>query len=71
MTEEDKVRNKARDPIDTFKKCVLERKLLSEKEMAEVDAKAAATVEEALKFAQESPWPDTKDLLTDVYVNYP
>jgi TPP-dependent pyruvate/acetoin dehydrogenase alpha subunit len=71
VTEEDKVRNKARDSIDTFKKRVLERKLLSEKEMEEVDAKAAATVEEALKFAQESPWPDTKDLLTDVYVNYP
>lgn len=71
VTEEDQQRNRARDPIETFKKRVLERELLSEKEMSEIDGKLAASIEEAVEFGQESPLPDIKEVLTDVYVNYP
>jgi len=71
VTEEDQKRNRARDPIETFKKRVLERKLLTEEEVAEIDAKVAASIEEAVKFGQESPLPDNKEVLTDVYVKYP
>lgn len=71
VTDEDRARNRSWDPIETFKKRVLERGLVSEQEIAEIDARAAATIEEALKFARESPWPDAKEVLTDVYVNYP
>jgi TPP-dependent pyruvate/acetoin dehydrogenase alpha subunit len=71
VTEEDQQRNRARDPIETFKKRVLERELLSEEEMSEIDGKLAASIEEAVKFGQESPSPDIKEVLTDVYVNYP
>jgi TPP-dependent pyruvate/acetoin dehydrogenase alpha subunit len=70
VTAEEQARNRSRDPIEAFKKRVLERGLLSEKEIADADAKAAATLEEALKFAKESPWPDTTEVLTDVYVAY-
>jgi TPP-dependent pyruvate/acetoin dehydrogenase alpha subunit len=71
VTKEDQKRNRARDPIDNFKKHVLEQGLLSEEEVAEIDAKVAASIEEAVKFGQESPLPDIKEVLTDVYVNYP
>jgi len=71
FTEEEKARNRARDPIDSFKKRVLERKLLTEAEIAKIDAKTAAAVEDAVKFAEESPWPAAEKLLTDVYVSYP
>jgi pyruvate dehydrogenase E1 component alpha subunit len=71
VTEEDQQRNRARDPIETFKKLVLERELLSEKEMSEIDGKLAASIEEAVEFGRESPLPDIKEVLTDVYVNYP
>jgi pyruvate dehydrogenase E1 component alpha subunit len=71
VTEEDQKRNRARDPIETFKKRILERKLLTEEEVAEIDAKVAASIEEAVKFGQESPLPDNKEVLTDVYVKYP
>jgi TPP-dependent pyruvate/acetoin dehydrogenase alpha subunit len=71
FTEEEKARNRANDPIESFKKRVLERGLLSEEEIAEIDAKTAEMVEEAVKFAEESPWPAPEDVLTDVYVSYP
>lgn len=71
-SEEEKARNRARDPIENFKKQVLERGLLSEAEVAEIDTKAAEMVKEAVEFAEESPWPVPEDVLTtDVYVSYP
>jgi acetoin:2,6-dichlorophenolindophenol oxidoreductase subunit alpha len=71
FTEEEKAHNRARDPIERFKKRVLERKLLSEEELAKIDAKAAGIIEEAVQFAEKSPYPDNKEVLTDVYVSYP
>jgi pyruvate dehydrogenase E1 component alpha subunit len=71
MTEEEKAHNRARDPIQNFKKQGMERELLSEAELTEIDTKTAALIEEAVKFAEESPWPASEELLTDVYVNYP
>ena len=71
MTEEEKKRNRARDPIENVKKRAQERELLSEEQIAEIDAKVAALIEEAVKFAEESAWPDNKEVFTDVYVNYP
>ena len=71
VTDEDQKRNRARDPIDNFKRRAVEQKLLSEEEVAEIDAKVAASIEEAVKYGQESPLPDIKEVLTDVYVNYP
>jgi pyruvate dehydrogenase E1 component alpha subunit len=71
FTEEEKERNRAQDPIENFKKRGLERKLLSKKKIAEIDTKTAAAIEEAAKFAEESPWPAPEEVFTDVYVNYP
>ncbi len=71
VTEEDKKRNRARDPIENFKKRALERKLFSEKQLGEIDAKVAAIIEEAVKFAEASAWPAPEEVLTDVYVKYP
>jgi len=71
MTEEEKEHNRARDPIDSFKKRGLERRLLSEAQIAEVDTRVAAVIKEAVEFAEESAWPDSEEVFTDVYVNYP
>ena len=71
VTEEEKERNRARDPIENLQKRAQERELLSEEQIAEIDAKVAGIIEEAVKFAEESAWPDNKEVLTDVYVNYP
>jgi len=69
-TEEDKAQQKARDPIDKFTKRVLERKLLSEAELAEIDARAKKVLDEAVQFAEQSPYPALDEILTDVYVSY-
>ena len=71
VTEEEKKRNRARDPIENVKKRAIERGLVSAAQLAEVDAQAAAIIEEAVKFAEESSWPKPEELLTDVYVSYP
>jgi pyruvate dehydrogenase E1 component alpha subunit len=71
VTEEEKERNRARDPIENVKKRAIERGLVSAAQLAEVDAQAAAIIEEAVKFAEESSWPKPEELLTDVYVSYP
>jgi pyruvate dehydrogenase E1 component alpha subunit len=71
FTEEERARNRARDPIDNFRERVLERGLLSEEDLAEVDAWVEKTVDEAVEFAEEAPYPDREDVLTDVYVSYP
>lgn len=70
-TDEEVAGYRARDPIESFKKRVLERGLVSEAELAEIDAKAAEAVEEAVRFAEESAYPPPEDCLTDVYVSYP
>ena len=71
VTEEEKKRNRARDPIENAKKRAIERGLVSAAQLAEVDAQAAAIIEEAVKFAEESAWPKPEEVLTDVYVSYP
>lgn len=71
FTEEEIAANRARDPIEKFKKRVLERGLMTEQELAEIDAWAKKEVDEAIKFAEESPYPAIEEVYTDVYVSYP
>lgn len=71
FTEEEKSRNRARDPIQAFKKKLLERRLLTEAQLNDIETKTAAQIEEAVKFAGESLLPEPHEVQTDVYVNYP
>lgn len=71
FTEEERAKNLAHDPIDSFRKRVLERSLLSESEMAETEARVKKTIDEAVQFAEAAPYPAVEQLLTDVYVSYP
>lgn len=70
-TEEEVASYRARDPIAQFRKRVLERGLLSEDELAEIDAKVTRAIDEAVRYAEESPYPLPEECLTDVYVSYP
>jgi pyruvate dehydrogenase E1 component alpha subunit len=46
---------------------------LSEAEIEAINKKVKSKVEDAVKFAEESPWPDGMDAFKDVYVqeDYP
>jgi TPP-dependent pyruvate/acetoin dehydrogenase alpha subunit len=70
-TDADRASQRARDPIENFKRRVLERGLLSEQNLAEVDAWAKESLDAAVKFAEESPYPTPEQMYTDVYVSYP
>jgi acetoin:2,6-dichlorophenolindophenol oxidoreductase subunit alpha len=61
---------KERDPLKLFRDNVLSRHLVSEAEFKAIDDRVAAQINEAVKFAEESPFPDVKETYTDVYVNY-
>ncbi|MBI3300515.1 MAG: thiamine pyrophosphate-dependent dehydrogenase E1 component subunit alpha [Deltaproteobacteria bacterium] len=68
-TENEKYQ-KERDPIELFKQNVLSRNLVNTDALNTISEKVAQQVEEAVKFAEESPFPDVQETFTDVYVNY-
>ncbi|HJY29652.1 MAG TPA: pyruvate dehydrogenase (acetyl-transferring) E1 component subunit alpha [Pyrinomonadaceae bacterium] len=58
-----------RDPIKLFSTTLLEQKIADQKTLDEIDRKVREEVEDSLRFADESPLPDPKELYTDVYAN--
>src|SRR5688572_23028567 len=59
---------KQRDPIEVVKRKILEKKYASEKQLEEIDQKILDQVEESVKFAEESKYPDPSEALKDIYV---
>jgi pyruvate dehydrogenase E1 component alpha subunit len=68
--EEEQVHH-ARDPLANFRKKVLSDGLMTTAELKQIEEQVQAKIQAALRFAEESPYPDPKECLTDVYVNYP
>ena len=58
---------KARDPIALQRDRLLQDGTLTRGELAHVEQRVAATVQAALAFAQNSAWPDVRELTTHVY----
>jgi len=58
-----------RDPIKLFSASLLEEKIVEQKALDEIDRQVREEVEDSLRFADESPLPDPKELYTDVYAN--
>jgi pyruvate dehydrogenase E1 component alpha subunit len=67
-TEEEEEYYKSRDCIDQLKGYLLENTVASNSDIEKMDDKALKSVESAIKFADESPFPDAEELYTDVYV---
>ncbi|MGC9186725.1 MAG: thiamine pyrophosphate-dependent dehydrogenase E1 component subunit alpha [Fervidicoccaceae archaeon] len=57
---------KNKDPIELFKKKLLDMGI-SEEELRAIDAKVEEEVKDAVKFAEESPYPESKELYEDVF----
>jgi pyruvate dehydrogenase E1 component alpha subunit len=58
---------KARDPIDLFEKNLIDLKVMTKKKIDNVYAAVDAELEEAVEFAEQSPYPDPAELLDNVY----
>ncbi|MCC6328652.1 MAG: pyruvate dehydrogenase (acetyl-transferring) E1 component subunit alpha, partial [Acidobacteria bacterium] len=66
-TREEIAKYQERDPIVLFKDSLKEAKILTAKDFAAIDQEAIEATDKALKFADESPFPDESELLTDVF----
>jgi pyruvate dehydrogenase E1 component alpha subunit len=60
---------KERDPIIKLAKHLRDKAIISPDELKELQDKANATVDESVKFADESPWPEMQELMNDIYVD--
>jgi pyruvate dehydrogenase E1 component alpha subunit len=57
-----------RDPIEAFGKRLVEEDVVSEKDLEKLDEEAVAKIDEAVEFADNSPFPDLDSLYDDIYV---
>jgi pyruvate dehydrogenase E1 component alpha subunit len=67
-TKEEVEEAKARDPIARWRHTVLENGLATEDELRRIGDEVEAGVEEAVRFAENSPVPDPSELYNDVLV---
>ena len=64
---------KDQDPIIKVASTILDNGFATQMELDAINARVNAIVDESVKFAEESPWPDDNEVLKDVYIdqNYP
>ncbi len=64
---------KDQDPITKVANTILENGFATQAELDAIDARINAMVDESVRFAEESPWPNDDEVLKDVYIdqNYP
>lgn len=60
---------KAYDPIENFKKVVLENNLVSESDLNNISQEIEKEIDEAVEFGRESEEPELEEALRDVYHN--
>jgi pyruvate dehydrogenase E1 component alpha subunit len=68
-TQEEVKEWRRRDPIELFRGLLRGKRLLTEKEEAEIPSRVKREIDEAVQFARESPRPDLQEALTDVYAS--
>jgi pyruvate dehydrogenase E1 component alpha subunit len=58
---------KHRDPIEQVRQTILEKKIASPQDLEAIEQKINAQVEESVRFAEESAYPDPSEALKDIY----
>jgi len=58
-----------RDPIKLFTARLKEDKILTDSDLSDMESEIKEQIEQALRFAEDSPEPDPKELYTNVYAN--
>ncbi|WP_448518281.1 pyruvate dehydrogenase (acetyl-transferring) E1 component subunit alpha [Rhodoflexus sp.] len=72
-TKEEVEEYKKLDPVEQVRTTILQKGLATEEDLAAINASVKAIIEDAVQFAEESPYPDPAEAFTDVYVqaDYP
>ena len=58
---------KTKDPIARFKKKLMKAGVLTEKEVEKIDREVRIEIEEAIRFAEESPAPEPEVAFEDLF----
>ena len=69
-SEEEEAYYKGRDCLARLRVHMLDGEIATESELAAIDAECVAAVQAAVKFADDSPFPEPEELMEDVYVKY-
>ncbi|HKH59356.1 MAG TPA: thiamine pyrophosphate-dependent enzyme, partial [Flavitalea sp.] len=65
-TKEEVEEYKQRDPIQQILNTILKNNFATQEEIDAINKRTNDTVVEAVKFAEESPWPNDDEVLKDV-----
>lgn len=68
-TKEELENYKDKDPITMITKEILDNKFATQEELTAINDRINGVVEESVKFAEESPWPDDSEVYKDVYAD--
>ena len=58
---------KKRDPIVLFERQLIEKKLLTDAKKTEVAAAITKEIDEAVEFAEQSPYPEASELMDHIW----
>jgi len=67
-TKEEENLWKSRDPIETYKNKLLSEGIIKDQDLDEMQRKIDQILDEAVAFADQSPYPEPSEIYTDIYV---
>jgi pyruvate dehydrogenase E1 component alpha subunit len=67
MPKEEREAAMAADPVPAFKAWLVANGHATDAELAEIEERLGAELDDAVQFAVDSPQPDASELYTDVY----
>lgn len=72
-TKEELEEYKEKDPINQVLKTIMENNFATQEQIDQINEKVKMEVDEAVQFAEESPWPNDDEVYKDIYAdaNYP
>jgi len=56
-----------RDPIKTFRERLIKEKIISEEEIKNLEKESRELIEEAVQFAENSPFPEPEEAYQDLF----
>src|SRR6478609_4270909 len=68
-TKEEVEEYKQKDPIEQVLKTILDNKYATQEEIDAINNRVTESVNQSVKFAEESPWPNDDEVLKDVYLD--